>query len=175
MSMNMRLKTFILYGSCALILTACGNVKQQLGIERKPPDEFAVVKHAPLSLPPDFSLRPPRPGAQRPQEKETSQQAEETVFGGDVETDTTPSTGEQALLQQAGADNARPNIRQLVDRDVASMPPAQQTAVKKILNIGKTRPAAASVVDAKAEAERLKKNAATGKPVTAGETPAKVQ
>ncbi len=171
----MRLKTFILLGSCALTLTACGSVKQQLGIERKAPDEFAVVKRAPLALPPDFDLRPPRPGAPRPQEKSTTEQAEETVFGGDVATDTAPGTGEQALLQQAGADNARPNIRQIVDRDAAAMPPAQQTAVKKILNIGKTQPAAASVVDAKAEAERLKKNAAAGKPVTAGETPAKVQ
>lgn len=171
----MRLKTILIYSGCALALAGCGGVKQQLGLERKSPDEFAVVKRAPLSLPPDFSLRPPRPGAPRPQEKATSDQAEETVFGGDVAANEAPGRGDQILLQEAGADQAHPNIRQAVDRDLASMPPAQQTAVKKILNIGKTQAPAASVVDAKAEAERLKNNAATGKPVTAGQTPANVQ
>ena len=35
---------------------------------RSGPDEFGVVSRAPLSQPPDFSLRPPRAGAKRPNE-----------------------------------------------------------------------------------------------------------
>ncbi len=36
------------------------------GSRRSGPDEFGVVSRAPLSQPPDYSLRPPRAGAARP-------------------------------------------------------------------------------------------------------------
>lgn len=38
------------------------------GSRRSGPDEFGVVARAPLSQPPDYALRPPRTGAQRPNE-----------------------------------------------------------------------------------------------------------
>src|SRR3546814_5174685 len=44
------------------------------------PDEFRVVSRAPLTLPPDYNLRPPEPGAPRPQVGTPSQQAERAVF-----------------------------------------------------------------------------------------------
>lgn len=52
--------------STLLLLTACaGNsVKETLGIGHKPPDEFRVVSRPPLSVPPQFNLRPPASGAQ---------------------------------------------------------------------------------------------------------------
>ncbi len=173
MSKNMRINRFHFIAVSLLVLTACENAKKELGLERTAPDEFAVVRRAPLAMPPDYALRPPRPGAPRPQEAATQQQAATTVFGGQASNGARLGTGEQVLLQQAGADAARPDIRNVVDRETAAMPPAKQTAVKKILGLGKTQPPAASVVDAKAEAERLEKNAAQGKPVTAGKTPAK--
>ncbi len=37
-------------------------------MDRSSPDEFAVESRAPLTIPPDFALRPPQPGAPRPQE-----------------------------------------------------------------------------------------------------------
>ncbi|MEL0015072.1 MAG: DUF3035 domain-containing protein, partial [Rhodospirillales bacterium] len=40
----------------------CGSVKDELGLEKKAPDEFTVVRNAPLSLPPNYNLRPPKPG-----------------------------------------------------------------------------------------------------------------
>ena len=33
---------------------------------KRSPDEFAVVRRAPLILPPDYGLRPPRPGETGP-------------------------------------------------------------------------------------------------------------
>ena len=39
---------------CAPVLAACG-----LGYNKNPPDEFNVVRRAPLILPPEFNLRPP--------------------------------------------------------------------------------------------------------------------
>lgn len=39
-------------------LSACSNMKKSLGIENSAPDEFMVTTRAPLTLPPDFDLRP---------------------------------------------------------------------------------------------------------------------
>ena len=55
----------------ALLLGGCGgeDVSRTFGLQRDAPDEFQVTTRAPLSMPPDFSLRAPRPGAARPQEQ----------------------------------------------------------------------------------------------------------
>lgn len=47
----------------AMLAGCSGGVQESLGLKKKAPDEFAVVRNAPLSLPPNFSLRPPKPGA----------------------------------------------------------------------------------------------------------------
>ena len=140
---------------------------------KKSPDEFAVVKRAPLSMPPDYTLRPPTPGAPRPQEQSPQEAARQTVFG-ETTTDGTQAvyTGsDAAFLNQAGAANADPNIRRAVDAETVTLAKEEQPVLKKIM--GKDTPADAptSVVNAKEEAERLKKNKEQGKPVTAGETP----
>jgi hypothetical protein len=41
-------------------LTACETIGQAMGMERVTPDEKAVTTNDPLSLPPDFDLKPPR-------------------------------------------------------------------------------------------------------------------
>ena len=64
-----------------IVLTGCSGAKEQLGLTRTLPDEFAVVKRAPLALPPDYNLRPPAPGAPRPQEEATDAQARQVVTG----------------------------------------------------------------------------------------------
>jgi len=62
------------------------------------PDEFAVQRRAPLVIPPDFALSPPRPGAPRPQEADSSTQALQAMFGGAAPT----SPGQAALTDRAG-------------------------------------------------------------------------
>ena len=171
MAKNMRIKPILLL-SCALLpLAACSGIKQQLGMNRNAPDEFAVVKRAPLELPPDYTLRPPSPGAPRPQEQSTNAQARETVFGGEAQRDQQNGTGEDVLLQSAGADRADPSIRGKVDRETAAMAPKQQPAVKKLFNIGRKQQPETSVVNAEKEAERIQGNVQAGRPVTTGETP----
>jgi hypothetical protein len=51
-----------------LALSGCTNFKRAIGLEPTMPDEFEVEARAPLTIPPDFDLRPPKPGAPRPQE-----------------------------------------------------------------------------------------------------------
>ena len=50
------------------LLPGCSDLRAALGMDRAGPDEFAVESRAPLLIPPDFDLRPPQPGAPRPQE-----------------------------------------------------------------------------------------------------------
>ena len=81
----------------ATLLASCGS--SLLG-DRKRPDEFAVARQAPLVIPPDFSMRPPQPGAPRPQDAGgPSQQALEALFGGSAPR----SASERAALDAAGA------------------------------------------------------------------------
>jgi hypothetical protein len=68
--------------ACGLILGlgGCADPKKALGLGKRSPDEFTVVTRAPLSLPPEFALRPPQPGAQRPQELGPVDAARQSVF-----------------------------------------------------------------------------------------------
>lgn len=156
----------------ALSLTACDSAQEQLGLTKKAPDEFKVVKHAPLAMPPTYSLRPPSPGAPRPQEQDTVDQARQSVLGEDVAMQQSlPSTSEGVLLQEAGAANVDPGIRQKVDAESAELVDEDQPVIDKLLDLTGDAEPHATVVDAKKEAERLQTNQQEGKPVTAGETP----
>ena len=44
-------------------LSACIGVKKKLGLENSAPDEFLVTSRAPLSLPPEYDLRPVTDGS----------------------------------------------------------------------------------------------------------------
>ncbi len=158
-----------------LALTACESAKEELGLTRQAPDEFAVIKRAPLEMPPDYSLRPPRPGMARPQEAQPEKQAKAAVFGdgSSQQTRTQPGGGESALLQKAGSQIAQPGIRARIDHETAVLEPKDKPVAEKLLgwSMGGDEKASATIVDAKGEAERLKKNADEGKPVTSGETP----
>lgn len=91
-------------------VAACGGTRQALGLDKNSPDEFAVVRTQPLVVPPDFSLRPPRPGEKRPEDLTSQAQAIAALFPG--RTSLPPlSAGERALLVEAGATQIGPEIR----------------------------------------------------------------
>lgn len=166
----------VLFGVGALALLAgCSNAKEQLGLTRNAPDEFAVVKRAPLEMPPEFSLRPPAPGAPRPQEMATQEQAAVAVLGAEESSkkkSKAPARGEDALMADADV-RYNPDIRSIVDYEATQEVDKNQPVVKKLLNIGKDQLPAAKTVDANAEAQRIQRNAAEGKPVTEGKTPSR--
>ena len=76
--------------------------------------------------------------------------------------------GEAALLARAGAAQADPNVRKAVDRESAVLADASRNFIQRLLDYS---PETAEVVDAPAEARRLRENEALGKPATTGETP----
>ncbi len=153
----------------AATMTGCDSAKKELGLTRTSPDEFAVVKRAPLEMPPEFTLRPPQPGAARPQEQAMAEQARTAVLGSEAAARADGLTpGETALLANTAAD---PDIRSLVDYEAANTRRENEPVIKKLMNIGGDQLPPATVVDATAEAKRLKKNTEEGNPVTTGETP----
>jgi hypothetical protein len=166
----------IIFSLCALallspFLSGCEDMKRALGMEKVVPDEFAVVQGAPLAMPPDFSLRPPKPGAAPSQEVSPTEQARQTIFrAGDQQAAAVPdadqlSTGENALLRQAGAASAPRDIRETITREAIQTPPeAQPSFVDKLLfwrTPDKNESATAQVLDPAAEAQRLKSAGAT--------------
>ena len=100
----------------AVGLSGCSGFKRAIGLERASPDEFAVESRAPLTLPPDFNLRPPEPGAARPQEPLPNKQARAALDAagpgkpGEQEPPFALRTGENGL-PQTGAQGPDPNAQ----------------------------------------------------------------
>lgn len=153
-----------------LILAGCGETREMLGLNRNMPDEFVVVDRAPLVVPPDFALRPPQPGAPRPQEAAPSSQAETVVLGEAGAAPSAPSNLEQQVLTTAGADKSSKDIRKLVDEESAEHVGASRHLVDDLLWWRK-KETDSNVVNAAGEAERLRKNQAQGAAPNAGATP----
>src|SRR5688500_17096340 len=93
----MRLSNLLLAGSAAALLAGCGTTSPYRG----GPDEFAVARSAPLVVPPDFALTPPRPG-EPDVGADPRVQALQALFGGPQPR----SAVEQNLLQEANANQA---------------------------------------------------------------------
>ncbi len=105
------MRNVLILGSIALALAGalagCAHKKNGSAFNRTRPDEFAVSRQAPLIVPPDFTLVPPKPGSPRPQEADASTQALQALFGGPV----SRSAAEGATLENAGGDRAAAGIR----------------------------------------------------------------
>ena len=165
----------------------CSSTKEMLGLTKRSPDEFQVVSRAPLSMPPDYSLRPTTPGAPRPQEGTTREQAENIVTNyseratstlqpdqipsiGEGEQTSTESAGESAFLQSASLTGIDPNIRKLVDAETSADQDASKSFLDDLIFWRAPEPYG-TVVDPVAEQKRLQENQALNKPTDSGETP----
>lgn len=117
----MRSRTLIATSLMALLgATACtSGVRQALGTEKTTPDEFRVVTIAPLTVPPEYNLRPPRPGELRAEDVFVDQQAQRALFGN--VSDGTATDAEILFASRAGAAQANPSIRELIDGETAAV------------------------------------------------------
>lgn len=176
-SLNRQLLQLSALTALSLSLTACGgdSFKDALGYGKQAPDEFAVVTKAPLVIPPDFGLRPPQPGAPRPQEVNIRPEAgAQAALLGNAATNTeavASTPGQQALLEQTGAADADPSIRQVVNAEGRSLVQKDDSIVNDVLFWRDGKAPADPTVDATAEQQRIQQNDAEGKPVTEGDTP----
>lgn len=166
-----RTGTFLL--GCALVLLGgceTGDLSRTFGLTRDAPDEYTVTTRAPLSMPPDYNLRPPRPGAPRPQEQTEREQAAAALVpqlalgapqGG-------ASPGQAALLQETGPE-APADIRAKVDQE-ANQATGDEGFIDKLLYWRRTSTQHVQV-DAQKESQRLRENSALGEGPNVGDTP----
>lgn len=152
-------------------MSGCSDARRALGYDKAPPDEFAVVARAPLAQPPDYNLRPPAPGAARPQEGTATDQARAALTPGKAAPAalTGVTKGEQVILAKAGADKSTPDIRRVVNEETTQMVEADDHFVDKLM-FWQDKAPPGDIVNPGAESKRLKDDAAAGKPATAGQT-----
>ena len=163
----------------ALAMGGCSAFENLGGGKKISPDEFKVVSHSPLTMPPNAELRPPRPGEPRPQEVTPSEQAREALApqtAGRAQRGTVgnapPNPGgasEQALVAKAGQSGIDPNIRSRVNQDTKTIADNDKTFIDSLI-FWQDAPPPGVVLDPAKEQQRLRDAQAAGQ-TPAGATP----
>ncbi len=113
----------LVLGGALLGLAGCsGGGSSIFGLGRASPDEYTVTTQAPLSIPSQFTLPPPRPDVPRPQDKPTDLAAEAALDPAvELMTNSVASSpGQQDLVHLAGPP-ADPNIREYLDNHLKQL------------------------------------------------------
>jgi hypothetical protein len=150
------------------------------GGKKVSPDEFKIVSHSPLTMPPNAELRPPRPGEPRPQEVTPADQAKEAlspalagriqqrVPGGGGPPPPAATGSEQALVQKAGqsaGSGIDPNIRSRVNQDTKTLNDSDKSFVDSLIFWQNPGPPG-TIIDPTKEQQRLRDAQAAGQPAT---------
>lgn len=167
-------RTGILLALVAVLgLSACDSVKRTISGAKRAPDEFAVYKRPPLSLPPDYGLRPPEPGRERVVEDTPRDQARSVLLRREVKAENlgNATPGVVALLDKTGANTANPDIRKVVDEETLALSEEDKRLIDKLIFWKDEKEFQGTVVDAAKEQRRLLETQALGKPINEGKTP----
>ena len=166
--------TFLGIAVAAVLVSGCQDTRRALGIDKSVPDEFAVVSRAPLVMPPDFNLRPPAPGADRPQEGNASEQARSVLVGRERIAAYRAkgfSAGEVKILELAGSGNVLSDIRKSIEREASAFAGEEKGFTDRLI-FWREGGTDGTPLDPVAEKKRLEDNAKEGKKTTEGATPA---
>lgn len=164
-------------------LGGCSALENLGGAKKVSPDEFKIVSHSPLTMPPNAELRPPQPGAPRPQELTPAEQAKEAlspvlagrnqqprVPGAGAGTTTGATGSEQALVSKINQTGAiDPEIRNRVNQDTRTINDSSKSFVDSLIFWQEPTPSGV-VVDPTKEQQRLRDAQASGQPAS-GTTP----
>ena len=179
-------RTILLPVTCAavgaMMLGGCSAFENLGGGKKVSPDEFKIVSHSPLTMPPNAELRPPRPGEPRPQETSPADQAKEALsptMAGRVQAQAGKTQGppagaagdasEAALVAKASVGGVDPNIRGQVNRDTRTIAEKDNTWIDSLI-FWREKPTPGVIIDPEKEQQRLREAQATGQP-SSGATP----
>ncbi|MBX3498690.1 MAG: DUF3035 domain-containing protein [Alphaproteobacteria bacterium] len=168
------LKVLGLAGAMAA-LGACGIMDSIGGNRKVSPDEFKVVSHTPLTMPPNADLRPPRPGAPRPGDQTPQAQARAVLApaptatagrGGAARPAPAPvaSTGSPAetqLLARAGGGSGGSDIRTQLNRESRILADSDRSLIDALIFWQDTPPPGV-ILDPVREQARLRAAQAQG-------------
>jgi len=96
-----------------LFLFSCTGVKEKIGIINKSPDEFQVYEKKPLSVPPNFELRPPIDG----DKIATDSKDENIIFNEEVNTNESLTIEDEVLLISIGDKDSDKDIREVINNE----------------------------------------------------------
>lgn len=171
----------VIFGSALLVATlalgGCSDLSKALGLVKSPPDEFTVVAGTPLTLPPDYGLRPPRNASDKPLGATQTDRARVAVFGvqgkqatpGSTDPSNPQTPGEQALLQKAGGADIDPGVRARVDQEQKQALDQHKGFIDGLM-FWQTDPIPGAALDATKEAERLNQGTVPGNAVEIQQT-----
>lgn len=122
------LKIYFILTCIILLLNSCGGVKEKIGIIKKAPDEFQVYESKPLSVPPNFELRPPAEG-----EILANENDESIIFSDENNIDKNLTLSDEILLISLGEKEIEKNIRKIIN-DENSIQEVDKSLLDKIIN-----------------------------------------
>jgi hypothetical protein len=99
--------------AAASIMTACASASKRLGLTTTSPNEFNILTKAPLVVPPEYNLLPPRVGESSFENNYTQEAARKALIG-DVDP-AEPTRGEIVLMTKAGVGRANQEVRLEID------------------------------------------------------------
>lgn len=111
-------------------LAGCSSAARMFG-GGSAPDEFRTVARAPLVVPPDYSLRPPKPGEPRPQELQPESAARVALLG--QREAAARDDGEKLLVEKAGGDRADPLARYVIDDEFGDLAHKDKSFADKVM------------------------------------------
>jgi hypothetical protein len=162
-----------------LALGGCSAFENLGGGKKVSPDEFKIVSHSPLTMPPNAELRPPRPGEPRPQEVTPADQAKEALspaLAGRVQQRVSGQApvqagdaSEKALVAKAGQGGIDPNIRGQVNKDTKVIADQNSGFIDSLI-FWQDKGPSGTVIDPTKEQQRIRDAQASGQP-SASPTP----
>lgn len=155
------------------LLSGCEGLSKAVMNQKSSPDEFSVYTRAPLSIPREFGLKAPKPGAVRPQEITSRSRAKTAVMGqrpgraGQVAATAqiTGSRGVMVLLRNTGGLKATSDIRKQINNEADDRIAARASVTDKLL-FWEAKQLDEVVVHPLKEAHRIKQAITKGKKVT---------
>lgn len=121
------MRHILLIAAATAAIAACSSDPNR----RSSPDEFAILTKPPLTVPPDYALKPPRPGETRPEELTTTERTQQLLLGD--RSAAPPSSAELAFIQRVGALNVDPSIRAILDAENGGQAEKEASLANRLL------------------------------------------
>ena len=161
-----------------LVLSGCGSARQTFGLDRTPPDEFSVLTRAPLAVPPEYKLRPPDARRSAPAGigyppaggiRRVRLGPADPPAGGGLQRRPSQAASRRSSIRPAPPRSSRASAPPSTGTRPRRRPRTPASSTACCSGRSRTRPAPSSTREQ--EQQRLRENAALGKPVTEGDTP----
>jgi thioredoxin-like negative regulator of GroEL len=151
-------------------------------MRRSAPNEFKVVSNPPLSIPPEFSIRPPAPENTYKEVVNSKTNEAKKVLFEKASADYTvenKTDGEETFSSMFNAHGANPEIKSLLHKEFLEAAKQEEeksliekNLLSKIPYFSKDKKEeASSIVDAKLEQDRIVETKRLGEKVTGEDTP----